>query len=88
MSHTCKRLYAALEAAQVLMSDWIDGDEKIRADFVIFPPESVDAFTDDEEVNENAARLGDILPNDMAGSTGIDTNYDFESTDKLLQFTA
>lgn len=39
------------------MSDWIDGDEKNGADFVIFPPEKVDAFTDDEEVNENAARL-------------------------------
>ena len=39
-------------------------------------------------MNENADRLGDILPNNMTESIEIDTSCDFESTNKLLPFTA
>ena len=55
---------------------------------MIFPPAKADALTDNEEVNENEGRLGNILPNNVAESIEADTNCDFESTSKLLQFTA
>ena len=61
MSQTIKGCYTALEAAQVLMYDWRDGDDKNEADLVIFLPEKTDGLTDDEEVNENTDRLGYVL---------------------------
>ena len=71
MSHTFKQLYTALEAAQVLMNDWSDDDDENKADLIIFSPEKVYAVIDDKEVNENADRLGDILPNDVARSVKL-----------------
>ena len=64
-----------------------DNDDQNEADLVIFPPDKVDALPDDEEVNEDVDKLGNILPNDVAGSIEININCDFERTSKLLQFS-
>lgn len=66
------------------MNDWGNDDVENQPDLVIFVPEKLYALTDDQEVNENADRLYDILPNDVARLIEIDTNCDFDSTSKLL----
>lgn len=66
------------------MNDWGNDDVENQPDLVIFVPEKLYALTDDQEVNENADRLYDILPNDVARLIEIDANCDFESTSKLL----
>ena len=45
MSHPFKQVYTALEAAQVLINDWSDDDDKNEVELVIFSPEQVDALT-------------------------------------------
>lgn len=66
------------------MNDWGNDDVENQPDLVIFVPEKLYALTDDQEVNENADRLYDILPNDVARLIEIDTNCDFDSASKLL----
>ena len=77
MPHTFKRLFSAIEAAEILMKDWDDVDDN-EVELVMLPPEKVDALTDDEEVDENGDKLGNTLPKDVAGSIEIDTNCDIE----------
>ena len=45
MSHPFKQVYTALEAAQVLINDWSDDDDKNEVELVIFSPDQVDALT-------------------------------------------
>ena len=73
MASTFKRLYSAVEAAEMIMNDWSDGGDNV-VDLVVLPPEKVDAMTDDEEIDANGDKLGSALPEDVAGLMEVHTN--------------
>ena len=73
MTSTFKRLYSAVEAAEMIMNDWSD-DRDIVVDLVVLPPEKVDAMTDDEEIDANGDKLGSALPGDVAGLIEVHKN--------------
>ena len=49
MASTFKRLYSAVEVAEMIMNDWSDDGDNV-ADLFMLPPEKVDAMTDDPEM--------------------------------------
>ena len=60
-----KRLYYVAEAAEKIMADCIDGEDK--TDVVIIPPENVDGMMDDEEIDGDGDKIDNGLPNDLCG---------------------
>ena len=78
MTRVHKTLYTALQATQMvseaLQSE--NANEEIQTDIVILPPEKTDSLTDDEEVLEDGEKLGNALPNDVAGTLEIHCNHD------------
>ena len=84
MSSTFNRLYSAVEAAAMIINSWSDDEDNV-AELVILPPETVDAVTDDEEIDANGDRLGSALPGDVTGLIEIHTNrasgtdYEFDT---------
>ena len=50
-----KRLYSAVEAAEMIMDEWNDEEEE-NMDIVLLPPENTDNVTDDEEVDDNGEK--------------------------------
>ena len=73
MTSTFKRLYSAVEAAEMIMNDWSDDGDNV-VDWVMLPPEKVDAMADDEEIDANGNKLGSTLPGDVAGLIEVHTN--------------
>ena len=73
MASTFKRLYSAVEAAEMIMNDWSDDGDNV-VDLVVLPPEKVDAMTDDKEIDANGDKLGSALPGDVAGLIEVHTN--------------
>lgn len=60
-----KRLYYVAEAAEKIMADCIDEEDK--TDVVIIPPENVDGMMDDEEIDGDGDKIDNGLPNDLCG---------------------
>ena len=73
MASTFKRLYSAVEAAEMIMDDWSDDRDNV-VDLVVLPPEKVDAMTGNEEIDANGDKLGSALPGDNVGLIEVHTN--------------
>ena len=70
-----KYLFSAVEAAEKIMAEWSDEEEKEgNIDIVLLPLENVDAVTDDEEVDDHGERADNRMANDISGTTEIQTN--------------
>ena len=57
MASTFKRLYSAVETAEMIMNDWSNDGDNV-ADLVVLPPEKVNAMAHDEEIDANGDKLG------------------------------
>ena len=69
-----KCLFSAVEAAEKIIAEWSDEEEEDNIDIVLLPPGNIDAVTDDDELDENGERIDNRMPNDVSGTTEIQTN--------------
>ena len=67
-----KYLFSVLETAEKIMAEWSDEEDNI--DIALLSPESIDAVTAAEEADDNGERVDKIMPNDVSGTTEIQTN--------------